>query len=152
MGHCNKNKSFKKINCGCNKSCGNNNSLNEDCSKCAEYKNIANEKCEKANCIMNKANKVAQMAKQAEDRAEALKQQAIEECAKANQCWEEYKNLSNKGLMLMEEAKQCLTKSAECYKDCYESDFGCDLEDFGYKPNNNDCNCNCNCGCHNNWC
>lgn len=144
---CNKSKVFN--NCGCN-----NNMADNDCCECLKYKELANEKCEQAACLSNKAIRVAQQAKAAEDRAEALKQQAIDECRRANELWDEYQNLSNQGLQLMKDAQQCLAKSVECYQDCYKDEYGCNLEDFGYDPNqvesdenNNECNCNCNC----NW-
>lgn len=153
MRYSNKNKCKKKCeckkifknNCGCN----NNNSINNEyCSNCNKFKELAREKCAQADCISNKANRIAQQAKQAEERAECLRQQAIEECERANRLWDEYKELSNEGMCLMQGAKDCLAKAAECYQECYEDDFGCDMENFGVNSDNNSWDCNCNCGCH----
>ena len=115
---------------------------------------------------MNKANKFAQEAQAAENRAEALKQQAIEECQRANELWNCYENASNSAQELMEEAQCCLQQAAQCYQNYFNDDFGCNLEDYGYTDeysnceynnnnnnNNNNgygCNCGCNCGCNNN--
>lgn len=139
-----------KKNCMKPKTCGcsNNNGQQENCNK---YKELANEKCKQAECAMNKATQAAQAAKAAEKNAECLKQQAIEECEKANECWYEYKMLSEKASELMEEAQCCMKKAAECYKDLYDEDFGCDL---GFCSEKEECKChgNCNWGCGGHGC
>lgn len=137
----------KKKQCGCNKqkqSC----SCKQKSSNCSQYKVLAQEKCEKAEFINNKANRIAQEALCAERKAEALKAQAIDECKRANELWAEYNQLIEKGLCLMEQAEDCLAKSTECYANQFNSVEGCDLSDFGYNPNNDDCHSNCNCGCN----
>ena len=84
---------------------------------------------------MNRANKLAQEAQEVEERAEALKQKAIEECKRANELWACYEEAANSAQELMEEAQCCLQKAAQCYGNCYKDDVGCNLDDFGYDEN-----------------
>ncbi len=52
----------------------------------------------------------------------------------------------------MEQAQCCLQQAAQCYKNCFNDDFGCNLEDYGYsEDDDNDYDyCNENYGYNNN--
>ena len=146
---------------GSKKSCGNKmnkcncNNNNNDCDR---FKEIAREKCDRATTLSNKAERVAQQARKAEERAEALRAEAIEECRRANCLWEDFEDLNNQSLELMEEAQECLEEAAKCLQDRFSDDFGCDINDFGADAvddddNNGNHGCHCNkgnhgCGCN----
>ena len=82
-----------KKSCGCNSS----NSVSP-ANTCSQFKQLANEKCDRAERLNCQANKVAQQAVAAEQRAEALKRQAIEECQRANELWDKYNQLADEGI------------------------------------------------------
>ena len=128
-------------------------------SECNKYKELANQKCQQAECDMNRANKIAREAQEAEKRAQYLKRQAIEECKKANELWDCYEDAANSAQELMHEAQCVLQRAAQCYRDCYKDDIGCNLDDFGYDEYNDyecdydDCDYYDECGCnHHNQC
>lgn len=145
---------------GSKKSCGNKMNKchcndNNDNNNCDRFKEIAREKCDRATALSNKAERVAQQAKRAEERAEALRAEAIEECKRANCLWDDFEDLNNQSLELMEEAQECLEAAAKCLQERFSDDFGCDINDFGadtVDDDDNGCNCHhknngCGCGC-----
>lgn len=149
MQYWNKGKTCKHNHHKCNnKFCNklNNKCFNKNCKcfnpNCKKYEEIANEKCQKACCLSKKANQVANEASESDRRAKCLKEKYNEEVNRAKDLWCEHKKLSDMSENLMDEAKECLNKAADCYENHYTNHCGCNMN-YLECDQKNYCNCDC---------
>lgn len=104
-----------------------------DCctKKCYKLKEVAEQKLEQSSEVGIKAREAERQAMLAQERAEYYKKLAIEACNRANEYWDEYRDLSNCTVELVKEARMYMARFEECLIDCQCQECICDLNDYG---------------------